>query len=61
MTNDILSEFPNITEFQAKTALRNGGLGLYGKTFRLSTQELCIWIRTFLNAKIDKQPITLDY
>jgi hypothetical protein len=25
--------------------LRNGGLGKYGRTYKLSTQEVCYWIR----------------
>lgn len=28
-------------------AIRNGSLGRYGKTFKLSTQEICIWIREY--------------
>ena len=61
MVNDVFLEFPNLNEVQLKKALRNGGMGVYGRTFKLTTQELCIWIRTFLNEKIDRQPTTLDY
>jgi hypothetical protein len=28
-----------------RQALRNGGLGKYGRTYKLSTQEVCYWIR----------------
>lgn len=48
MVEDIFSEFPKLDELQIKKALRNGGLGMYGKTFKLTTQELCIWIRQYI-------------
>ena len=54
MVNDIFTEFPNITEEQITKSMRNGGLGMYGKTYKLTTQEVCIWIRTYLK---DSGPI----
>jgi len=48
MVNDIFTEFPKITEEQITKAMRNGGLGMYGKTYKLTTQEVCIWIRNYL-------------
>jgi hypothetical protein len=49
MIRDIYSEFPKLDEAQIKKAIRNGGLGVYGKTFKLTTQEVCIWIRNYHN------------
>jgi len=45
LVKDVLSEFPRLSGDTLKAALRNGGLGMYGRTFRLSTQEVCFWIR----------------
>lgn len=51
MVNDVLNEFPKLTDDDFKKAIRNGSLGKYGRTFRLSTQEVCIWIRQYENEK----------
>lgn len=48
---DIRAEFKYLTLKQIREALRNGSLGLYGNTFRLSTQEVCIWIRKHTQTK----------
>lgn len=48
---DVFSEFPKLTENDLKTALRNGGLGKYGKTYKLSTQEICVWIREYMKER----------
>ena len=48
LIKDVLTEFPNVDINKIITALRNGGLGKYGRTFRLSTQEVCYWIREYL-------------
>lgn len=48
---DIRAEFKYLTLKQIREALRNGSLGLYGNTFRLSTQEVCIWIRKHTQIK----------
>jgi hypothetical protein len=47
MINDISTEFPRLKDEDLKKAIRAGGLGKYGKTYRLSTQEVCIWIREY--------------
>jgi len=48
LIEDVLKEFPRLNGDQFITALRNGGLGMYGKTFKLSTQEVCFWIREYV-------------
>ena len=47
MSHDITTEFPDLSDDDFKKAIRNGGLGKYGKTYKLSTQEICIWIREY--------------
>ena len=51
MVTDIISEFPRVNPDEVVKAIRNGGLGKYGKTYKLSTQEVCIWIREYLKEK----------
>ena len=46
--NDILNEFPKLNENQFRKSLRNGGLGKYGVSYKLSTQQICFWIREYI-------------
>lgn len=52
MVNDVFAEFPGLNEVDIKKALRNGGMGLYGKTYKLTTQEICIWIRQYIKENV---------
>lgn len=52
MINDVLTEFPRVTEDTFTMAIRNGSLGKYGKTYKLSTQDICIWVREYRKSKI---------
>ena len=52
--NDIMSEFSYVTIKQIREALRKGSLGHYGKTYKLSTQEVCVWIREYLKSTKSK-------
>jgi hypothetical protein len=45
---DIKQEFKHLRAEQIIKAIRNGSLGLYGSTYNLSTQQVCIWIREYL-------------
>jgi hypothetical protein len=54
MVKDVLTEFPNTKNDDITLAIRNGSLGKYGKTYKFSTQEVCIWIREFLKQKNTK-------
>lgn len=47
MIKDIVSEFPNFTSDEIVKAIRNGALGKYGRTYKLTTQEVCLWIREY--------------
>jgi len=51
---DIRMEFNFMTIKQIREALRNGSLGKYGRTYKLSTQEVCFWIREYLKANKNK-------
>lgn len=53
---DVLSEFKNITSDEIIKAMKNGSLGKYGKTYKLCTQDVCIWIREYRKSK---RPINL--
>lgn len=48
MIRDITTEFNNLTVEHLTQAIRNGGLGKYGRTYKLTTQEVCVWIRSYL-------------
>ena len=51
---DIASEFRNLNLSEIKLAIRNGSLGKYGRSFRLSTQEICFWIREHIKENKSK-------
>lgn len=53
MVEDIYNEFYFLKDEEIQKAIRNGSLGIYGKMYRFSTQEVCIWIREY---KKSKQP-----
>ena len=48
IVTDLMLEFSHVNTNDILQAIRNGGLGMYGKTYKLTTQEICIWIRTYL-------------
>lgn len=50
----LINEFAELNSEQIIEALRNGGLGKYGRTYKLTIQEICIWIRTYIK---DNSPI----
>ena len=49
--SDIVNEFHYLKLKDVIQALRSGSLGNYGRTYKLSTQEVCIWIRKFTDTK----------
>lgn len=48
---DLYEEFGFLTLKEIRTAIRNGSMSKYGRSFKLSTQEVCFWIREFLKEK----------
>ena len=51
MAIDVVNEFRRIEITEIQKAIRNGALGKYGRTYKMSTQEVCIWIREYLKEK----------
>ena len=54
ITKDILEEFNRMNPQEIVKAIKNGSLGMYGRTYKLSTQEVCIWVREYLKSKNNK-------
>jgi hypothetical protein len=52
---EINSEFKNLPEKEIIKAIRNGAFGKYGRTYKLSTQEVCFWIYSYLKEKESKR------
>ena len=52
---DISSEFNYLNLWQIKEAIRLGSLAKYGRSYKLSTQEVCFWIREFIKENKSKQ------
>jgi len=48
---DILIEFNNKKIIDVIEAIRQGGLGRYGITYKLTTQIVCYWINQYLKEK----------
>ena len=55
MIRDIEREFHYLTTEDKMKAIRNGGVGKYGRTYKLTTQEVCVWIREYIKEKNDKK------
>lgn len=45
--SDIQKEFSRTSEQDILKALKSGALGKYGRTYKLCSQEVCIWIRAY--------------
>jgi hypothetical protein len=46
---DVIEAYPKLQLHEFLTALKLGGIGKYGKTYKLTVQEVCIWVQTYLN------------
>lgn len=51
---DVIKEFWYMKTKDVIEAIRSGSLGKYGKTFKLNTQEVCLWIRAYQESKKTK-------
>lgn len=51
MVKDISEEFEGLNELVILKAIKRGALGDYGYTYKLSTQQICIWIREYKKEK----------
>ena len=43
---DIINSFPDVKIEMIVDAMKRGGLGEFGRTYKLTIQEICIWIRS---------------
>ena len=50
MIKDIVNEFDYVEEKHLIKAIRNGSLGVYGRTFKMCTQEVCLWVRAYIKS-----------
>ncbi len=48
---DIETEFSFLSLEKIQYAIRCGGLGKYGRTYKMTTQEVCYWIREYIKSK----------
>lgn len=48
ISDDVKRAFPKIEEKDLIEAIKRGALGEFGRTYRMSTQEVCIWVREHL-------------
>ena len=58
---DISSKFKGVPQEKIFEAIKKGSLGEYGRTYRLSTQEICIWIREYLKEEKSNKFNPNDY
>lgn len=50
ISQDVLKEFGSLNPEIIVSAIRNGSLGKYGRTYKLNVQEVCLWIREHLKS-----------
>lgn len=60
IAEDIVKTFPSVNENDLVEAIRRGALGEFGRTYRMSTQEVCIWIREYIKSRIEKKGYDTD-
>ena len=53
--NEIIDEYKDVDQKIIFEALKNGGRGKYGRTYSLCSQEICIWIDSYLKENITKE------
>lgn len=51
---EIIKEFWYMKVKDVIEAIRCGSLGKYGRTYKLNTQEVCLWIRSYQESKRNK-------
>jgi len=45
---DLYEEFSFLTLKGIREAIRNGSMSKYGRSYKLSTQEVCFWVREYI-------------
>lgn len=56
IANDINKKYRGIELKHLTQAIKNGAMGDYGRTYRMSTQEVSIWIREYIKENPDAEP-----
>jgi len=51
ISNDLKSAFPTAKDEIIIEVIKEGALGAYGRTYRMSSQEICIWVRGYLKIR----------
>lgn len=60
IAEDIVKTFPTIDEKDLIEAVKRGALGEFGRTYRMSTQEVCIWVREYIKSTSEKKGYDVD-
>ncbi len=50
----VLDEFSFLSLNKIREAIRLGSLAQYGRTYKLNTQEVCFWIRKYIESNKNK-------
>lgn len=56
-TEAIFETFPRMPLENIKLAIKNGSTGKYGRTYKLTTQEVCYWIREFIKEDVKSREL----
>lgn len=56
-TTDIIDIFGRMPLENIKLAIKNGSTGKYGRTYKLTTQEVCYWIREFIKEDVKSREL----
>lgn len=56
-TEAIFETFPRMPLENIKLAIKNGSTGKYGRTYKLTTQEICYWIREFIKEDVKSREL----
>lgn len=57
IANDINKKYKGIELNHLTQAIKNGAMGDYGRTYRMSTQEVSIWVKEYIKENPDAEPI----
>jgi hypothetical protein len=56
-TEAIFETFSRMPLENIKLAIKNGSTGKYGRTYKLTTQEVCYWIREFIEEDVKSREL----
>ncbi len=47
----IIDTFPSVEPKKLLEGIKNGYTGMYGRTYKMTVQEICLWIRCHIEGK----------